>query len=475
MGSGVRVVEELIRAKSVDEILGYVKPYPKEVEIRGRIERGLIEELSKAKKEPDWMRRFRLRALEAFEKLPTPRWLYGIEEIDLEEIAYYVKPKAGLAEAWEDLPDWVREAYQKLGLPEAEARALAGLTAVFDSEAVLKRSKQDLSDKGVIVMPMDEAVRKYPDIVKEYFGRVYPCHEHKFSALHCALWSGGAFTYVPPGVRVEQPIEAFFFIGSELEGQFEHTLVVAGENSYIHFIEGCAAPIMRRYSFHDGMVELYAHRGARLYFSTIQNWSRNIVNFNNKRGIAEERAHIEWLEGSIGSKITFTYPTTILRGRGSTTKNVSVSLAHGPVAKDVGAKAIHIGEDTKSYIISKGISGDGGLTTYRGLVKIVRGAKRSYSHVQCDSLILDDKSKAYTFPRNEVDEPTAEVGHEASVGRLGENQLFYLGTRGLSEGEAKALVVLGFIQDALKGLPIEVVSVLSKVIELEFSELGAVG
>jgi Fe-S cluster assembly protein SufB len=474
-GISAKLLEELVRVKSIDELLGVVKPYPKEIEIRGKIERSLVEEISRAKKEPDWMRRHRLRALEAFEKLPMPNWLYGVDEIDLEEIAYYVRPKAELAESWEDLPDWAKEAYQKLGLPQTEAMFLAGFTAVYDSEAILARSKEELQRKGVIMVPMEEAVRKYPDLVKQYFGRVFPYADHKFAALHHALWSGGAFVYVPPGVKVVQPIEAFFFIGSELEGQFEHTLVVADENSSIHFIEGCAAPIMKRYSFHDGMVELYAHRGARLYFSTIQNWSRNIINFNNKRGIAEEGAHIEWLEGSIGSKATFTYPATILKGRGATTRNISVSLAHGPVIKDVGAKAIHAAPETKSYIISKAISGAGGLSTYRGLVRVNRGAYRSLSHVQCDSLVLDEKSRAYTYPRNEIEEPAAEVSHEASVGKLGESQLFYLSSRGLTEGEAKALITIGFIQDVLKDLPLEVVSVLSKVIELEFSELGAVG
>ena len=474
MSRAIALTREIEKA-SLDEILGVVREYPREIEIRGRIERGLVEELSRAKKEPDWMRRLRLRALEAFYRLPTPRWLKGLEEIDLEEIAYYVKPKAERAESWEDLPDWIKEYYQKIGLPEAEAKFLSGLTAVFDSESVLHIVKEKLREKGVIMVPMEEAVQKYPDIVKKYFTRVFPYTDHKFAALHVALWSGGAFVYVPKGVKIEQPIEAFFFIGSELEGQFEHTLLVADENSYIHFIEGCSAPVMRKYSFHDGMVEIYAHRGARVKFTTVQNWSRNIVNFNNKRAIAEENAYVEWLEGSIGSKLTYTYPSTILRGPGSSTKIISVSIANGPYIKDTGGKAIHVAPNTRSLIVSKSISNNGGIAVYRGLVKILRGATHSFSHVQCDSLILDDKSKAYTYPRNEVDEPTADVSHEATTGRLSLDQLFYLQSRGLSEGEAKALVILGFIQDALKGLPLEYVSVLSKVVELEFSKLGAVG
>ena len=475
--AGVRPapLREVLGARSVEELLGFQKPYPKETEIRGRIERSLVEEISRVKKEPNWMRRLRLRALELFYKLPMPRWVIGIEEIDLEEIAAYVKPKAEKAESWEDLPSWMKEYYAKLGLPEAEARLLSGLTAVFDSEAVLNLVKKELQEKGVILLPMEEAVKRYPDLVKQYFGRVFPASDHKFAALHHALWSGGAFVYVPPGVKLTQPLEAFFFIGSELEGQFEHTLLVAGENSYIEFIEGCAAPILKGFSFHDGMVEIYAHRGARVYFYTVQNWSRNIINFNNKRAIAEEGAYVEWLEGSIGSRITYTYPTTILRGRGASTRNVSVAIANGPYIKDTGGKAVHAAPDTRSVIISKSISSNGGLSVYRGLVRVNRGAYRSVGHVQCDSLVLDEQSKAYTYPRNEVDEPTAEVTHEASVGRLGEDQLFYMNSRGLSEGEAKAMIVLGFIQDALKALPMELLGILSKVIELEFSEYGALG
>ena len=473
---------ELTREKELREVVALREPlpervqYPKEVELRGRISRDLVEEISRVKKEPDWMRRLRLRALEAFEKLPMPNWLEGVESIDLDEIAAYVRPEAQQASSWDELPDWIRDAYAKLGLPEAEARFLSGLTAVFDSENVITRVKEELRAKKVVFLPMDEAVQRYPDLVKEYFSRVFPIMDHKFAALHYALWSGGAFVYVPPGARVLNPVEAFFVIGAELEGQFEHTLIVADENSYLHFIEGCAAPVLPRFSFHDGMVEIYARRGAEVHFTTIQNWSGSVVNFNNKRAVAEERASVEWIEGSIGSRITYTYPSTVLRGRGATTRNISVGIANGPgKIKDVGAKAIHAAPETRSLIISKSISAGGGVATYRGLVKVLRGATNSVSHVQCDSLILDDKSAAHTLPRNEVDEPTAEVTHEATVGRLGEDQLFYLASRGIREGEAKAMIVNGFIRDVLRGLPLETVSILTKVIELEFSELGSVG
>ncbi len=468
-------LEELAKIKSFDELLGIASTYPREIVLRGRIERGLVEEISRVKKEPDWMRRLRLRALELFEKLPTPKWVIGLDEIDLEEIAYYVKPLADRVESWDDLPQWIKDYYKKLGLPEIEARFLSGINTVFDSETVLHRVKEELRSKGVVMIPLEEALRKYPEFVKEYFGRVFPMSDHKFAALHYALWSGGVFVYVPPGVRVEQPIEAFFFVGSELEGQFEHTLIVMGEGSSLHFIEGCSAPMFKKYSFHDGMVELYVHRGAELKFTTVQNWSRNIVNFNNKRAIIEENGYVEWLEASIGSKLTYTYPTSILKGRGARTRNINVAISNGPFIKDTGGKAIHLAPNTHSILVSKSISSNRGLTVYRGLVRITRGAIGSTSHVQCDSLILDNTGKAYTYPRNEVEEPEAEVTHEATTGRLGEDQLFYLQSRGLSEGEAKSLIVLGFIRDVLQGLPLEYVSVLSKVIELEFSEYGGVG
>ncbi len=480
MGEPVRLLrdKELKEVVSFDAglMLGKAREYPKEVEIRGRLSRDLIEEISKVKKEPDWMRRLRLRALEAFEKLPIPKWLEGVESLDLDEIASYVKPKAETAESWDELPEWIKDAYARLGLPEAEARVLSGLTAVYDSENLITKVKEELKAKNVVFISMDEAVKKYPDLVKEYFGKVFPMMDHKFAALHYALWSGGAFVYVPKGVKIANPVEAFFVIGSELEGQFEHTLLVADEHSFIHFIEGCAAPVLPKFSFHDGMVEVYAKRRSEVHFTTIQNWSGSIVNFNNKRAIADEEANVEWVEGSIGSRVTFTYPSTVLRGRGASTKNISIGVANGPTKiKDVGSKAIHVAPNTRSLIISKSISSNGGIAAYRGLVKVLSGATNSVSHVQCDSLILDEKSRAYTLPRNEVEEPTAEVTHEATVGRLGEDQLFYLASRGITEGEAKAMIVNGFIRDVLRDLPLETVSILTKVIELEFSQLGSVG
>ena len=471
----VKIREELFKSTSVEELLGYASPSRVEVELKGKITRSLVEELSRLKKEPDWMRRLRLRSLELFEKLPMPNWLRGIEELDLEELAHYVKPDTPTVESWEEVPEEIRKYYERLGIPELEAKFLSGLSAQFESETIYSKIKEKLAEKGVIMLPMEQAVQKYPDLVKKYFLRVFSPAEHKFAALHGALWSGGVFVYVPPGVRVEEPLEAFFLIGRALEGQFEHTIVVADEGSYIHFIEGCAAPMYKGYSFHDGMVELYAHRNATIKFTTLQNWSKNVINFNNKRGIAEENAKIEWIEGSIGSKISYVYPSTVLKGRGASSRSIVVTIAKGPYLKDGGSKMIHAAPDTRSRVISKSISVDGGINIYRGLIRVNRGAVNARAHVECDSLILDDESMAYTYPHNQVEEPTAHVTHEATTGRLGEDQLFYLQSRGLSEDEAKSIIVLGFLDEIMIELPFEFANVLNKVIQLEFSKIGGVG
>jgi len=469
-------VSGLLPERLPEEILGYAAPSKARLEFRGRISRELVEELSRVKGEPGWMLRLRLRALELFEKLPTPNWVYGIEEIDLEELAHYVKPDVEEpVKSWDDLPAEIRKYYEKLGIPELEAKMLAGLNVQFESETVYHNVKELLSKKGVIMLPMDEAVKRYPDLVKKYFGRVFPASDHKFAALHYALWSGGAFVYVPPHVRVPEPLEAFFLIGRSLESQFEHTLIVAQEGGFIHFVEGCSAPMFKGYSFHDGMVEVYAHRGSTVKFTTLQNWSRNVVNFNNKRGIAEEDARIDWIEGSIGSKITYTYPSTVLRGARASSSSIVVQLAKGPYVKDSGSKMLHLAPYTRSRIINKSISVDGGVNIYRGLVRVAKGAKHARSHVECQSLILDDKSVAYTYPHNQVDEPTAQVTHEATTGKIGEEQLFYLRQRGLTEQEATSLLVMGFLEDVMADLPFEYALVLRRVIEVEFARLGGVG
>ncbi len=476
MGDIVELKRELLKDVDLaEQLLGRERPVKTEVEIRGKITRSMVEEISRIKKEPDWMRRLRLRSLELFYKLPWPKWLTGIEVLDLDEMVYYAKPEAERASSWDELPKEIREYYEKLGLPELEARFLAGLVGVFDSETVYARIKKYLEEKGVIVLPMEEAVQKYPDLVKQYFMRVFPPSDHKFAALHGALWSGGTFIYVPPGVKIREPIESFFLIGRSGEGQFEHSLIVAGEGAYVEWIEGCSAPRLSRFSFHDGMVEAYAHRNATIKIITVQNWSKDVINLNNKRAIAEEGARVDWVEGSIGSKITYVYPSTILKGDNSATRSAVVTIAKGPYLKDSGSKVVHVGKNTRSQIINKTISADGGINVYRGIVRVVRGARNATANVECESLILDDKSKAHTYPHNQVDEPTASVNHEATTGRLTEQQLFYLTSRGLTEDEAKSLIVLGFLEDVLRELPFEYATVLTKVVQLEFSEYGAFG
>ncbi len=473
--SNIPELEQILSdIRTFDEILGYAKPAPAELVLRGRITRDMIEEISRVKGEPEWMLRLRLRMLELFEKLPMPKWINVAAEIDLEALAHYVKPTVSKAKSWDEVPKEIREYYEKLGLPEIETRALLGLGAQLDSEIIYFNFKRKLEEKGVIMLPMEEAVRRYPDLVKRYFMKVFP-PEHKFAALHGALWSGGVFVYVPPGVRIEQPLEAFFFISQEMENQLEHTLIVADRGSFIHFIEGCSAPRFSRFSFHDGMVELYAHEGATIKFTTVQNWSRDIINFNNKRAVAEASARVHWIEGSIGSRASFTYPSTVLRGEGASTEIVGITTAKGRYWKENGAKAIHLAPNTSSKIINKSISADGGVSVYRGLVYVGQGAKNAKSTVSCDALLLDRESKNITIPHDQVFEPSAVVTHEATASRISEEKLFYLQSRGFGEDEAKSLVVLGFVEDITKELPFEYAVILRRVLELEFGKYGKVG
>jgi len=472
-----RVRAELRRYLSggAEELLGQAVEYKKAFEIRGRVSRSLIEEISRAKKEPEWMRNLRLKALEAYEKLPSPNWVTGVEDLDVDELVHYLRPEASRARSWEEIPAEIRKYYEKLGLPEIEQRVLSGLSLQFESETIYLNYKKLLEEKGVVMLPMEEAVARYPDLVKSYFGRVFSLSEHKYAALHFALWSGGVFVYVPKNVRIVQPIEAFFLIGSAMEGQFEHTLIVADENSYIHFIEGCAAPIYKGYSFHDGMVELYAHRGAHIKFSTIQNWSSNVINFNNKRGIAEDGAVIEWFEGSIGSRVTYVYPSTVLRGERSRTVIHTVTITLGQRLKDTGSKVYILGRNASAKIVNKSVVGDGGVSVYRGLIRVGEKTQGATVSSSCENLVLDARSKAYTYPHVQVLNSSATVNHEAKTGKLGEDQLFYLTSRGLTEGEAKSLVVLGFMEDVMADLPFEYANVLNRVIQLEFERYGGVG
>ncbi|MFN3803998.1 MAG: Fe-S cluster assembly protein SufB [Pyrobaculum sp.] len=472
MAEGIQAT--ISHVESIEEALGHERKFAYQIELRGKITRDMVEEISRVKGEPDWMRRLRLRMLELFEKLPTPKWVRAVREVDLEALVHYAKPQAEAASSWDQVPKEIREYYEKLGLPEIEAKALLGLGAQFDSEIIYFNLKRKLQEKGVIMLPMEEAVKRHPDLVQRYFMKVFP-PEHKFAALHGALWSGGVFIYVPPGVRIEQPLETFFFIGQSMESQMEHSIVVADRGAYVHWIEGCSAPRLLKYSFHNGMVEGYAHEGATLKITTVQNWSRNVVNFNNKRAVAEARARVNWVEGSIGSKTTYTFPSTVLRGGGASTEIVGITAAKGALWKENGAKVWHLAPNTSSRVVNKSISAEGGVAVYRGVVHIQRGAKHARSHVQCDSLVLDRESATLTIPHDQVFEETAVVTHEATASTISEEKLAYLRARGFPEESAKAAVVLGFVDDVLKDLPFEYAVVLRRVIELEFGKLSKVG
>ncbi|GGP21424.1 Fe-S cluster assembly protein SufB [Thermocladium modestius] len=464
-------ITDILGEKTMEDALTHTKPVEWAATVRGKLTKDVVEEISKLKGEPEWMRQLRVRNLELFNKLPMPNWVAAVNEIDLEELINYAKPSTHQANDWDQLPSDIKSYYESIGLPELEAKALSGLGAQLDSEIIYLNVKKQLNEKGVILMSMEEAVQKYPDMVRQYFMKIFP-PEHKFAALHGALWSGGVFVYVPPGVKIEAPLEAFFLISNALEGQFEHTLLVADKNSYIHFIEGCSAPRFSKTSFHDGMVELYAHEGAHIKFTTVQNWSKNVINFNNKRAIGEARSFIEWVEASIGSRASYVYPSTVLKGEGASTSIVGITMANGNHWKENGAKVYHDAPNTSSKIVNKSISANGGSVVYRGLVFVRKGAKGAKSHVVCDSLVLDSSSKAYTIPHDQVFEEEATVTHEATTGRISEDKLYYLRSRGFTEDEAKSLVVLGFIQDVTEGLPFEYAMTLNKVISMEFSKYG---
>jgi Fe-S cluster assembly protein SufB len=458
----------------VSGILGAAKPIPWEVTVRGKITRDMVEELSRIRGEPDWMRRLRLRALEMFERQPWPNWLPIEGSIDLESLVLYAKPTVERARYWDELPRELREYYEALKIPELEAKVLSGVIGQVDSGVTYESVKKDLERAGVVAMSMDEAVKRYPDLVRQYFAKVFP-PEYKFASLNITLWGGGVFVYVPPNTHVKLPLELVILISSAGVGQFEHSLIIVGENSSVEFIVACAAPVFTGVSLHDGMTEAYIHRGARVRLVDLKNWSRGVIYFGNNRAIIEEGASVDWLSGSLGGKVTIVYPMSVLKGVGSRATVTSVALANGPTWKEEGAKVFHTAPHTYSKIVSKGVSLNGGTSVYRGLVYVREGARYAKSSVSCESLVLDERSRAYTIPHEQVFEVTATVTHEAYTGRLGEDKLFYLRSRGLGEEEARSLVVLGYFHDVMVNLPVEYVSVFNRAIELELSRLGGVG
>lgn len=442
-------------------------------------EKGLDEELirtmSEMKEEPEWMLNFRLKAYKRFLAKPTPTWGGGgrLETIDYDDIYYYVKPTDGTVNDWDMVPDSIKETYEKLGIPEAERKYLAGVTAQYDSEVVYHRNREDLEELGVLFCDMDTAVRDYPELVQEYFGTIIPSNDNKFAALNSAVWSGGSFIYVPPGVHVEEPLQAYFRINAESMGQFERTLIIVDEGAFCHYVEGCSAPVYTNDSLHAAVVEVIIKEGGRCRYTTIQNWSTNVLNLVTKRAAAYKNATMEWVDGNLGSGLTMKYPAVWLMGEGAHGEVLSIAFANTGQILDAGAKMVHVAPNTTSLITSKSISKGGGRAMYRGLVRVEEGAEGSKAFVRCDALLLDEDSRSDTYPSMEIEESNIDIGHEATVSKVGEDQLFYLMSRGLSEEQATAMVVAGFIEPIVKELPMEYAVEMNRLIELQME--GSIG
>ncbi|MGF1662196.1 MAG: Fe-S cluster assembly protein SufB, partial [Kineosporiaceae bacterium] len=439
--------------------------------------RGLSEEvvrdISARKDEPDWMLRLRLKGLRLFDRKPLPTWGSDLGDIDFDTIKYFVKSTEKQATSWDELPEDIRSTYDRLGIPEAEKqRLIAGVAAQYESEVVYHQIREDLEAQGVLFLDTDTGLREHEDLFREYFTSVIPAGDNKFAALNTAVWSGGSFVYVPPGVHVEIPLQAYFRINTENMGQFERTLIIADEGSYVHYVEGCTAPIYQSDSLHSAVVEIIVKKDARVRYTTIQNWSTNVYNLVTKRAVAHEGATMEWIDGNIGSKVTMKYPAVFLMGERAKGETLSVAMAGEGQHQDAGAKMVHAAPHTSSSIVSKSIARGGGRTSYRGLVQVLEGAHHSASTVRCDALLVDTISRSDTYPYVDVREDDVSMGHEATVSKVSDDQLFYLMSRGMPEDEAMAMIVRGFIEPIARELPMEYALELNKLIELQME--GAV-
>ncbi len=439
---------------------------------RKGLDRRIVAEISDMKGEPAWMRDFRLKSLEIFESKPMPQW-GGRIAIDFQEIYYYLKPVSQQGRSWDDVPAEIKSTFDKLGIPEAEKKFLAGVKAQYESEVVYGSLKEELSKQGVIFSDMDSGLRDYPDLVRQYFSTLIPPTDNKFAALNSAVWSGGSFVYVPPGVKIEFPLQAYFRINAAQMGQFERTLIIVDEGAQVHYVEGCTAPMYSSESLHSAVVEVIAKKGSRVRYTTIQNWANNIYNLVTKRAAAYQDSLVEWVDCNLGSRLTMKYPSIYMLEPGARGEVLSVAFASAGQHQDAGAKVVHCAPHTSSRIVSKSISKNGGRTSYRGLLKVLKGAKKAKSNVVCDALILDPQSRSDTYPYIEIEEQDVMVGHEASVSRIGEEQLFYLCSRGLSEAEAATMIVSGFIEPLVKELPMEYAVEMNRLIELQME--GTVG
>ena len=426
-----------------------------------------VREISKLKGEPDWMLDFRLRSYDVFMKKPMPQWGGDLNKIDFQNIYYYAKASEKTEKNWDDVPEDVKNTFDKLGIPEAEKKFLAGVGAQYESEVVYHNLREDLQKQGVLFLDTDSALKEHPEIFKKYFGKIIPPEDNKFSALNSAVWSGGSFIYIPPGVKVDMPLQAYFRINAENIGQFERTLIIADEGSEVHYIEGCSAPVYSSESLHSAVVELVAHKDAKLRYTTIQNWSNDVYNLVTKRAYAYDGATVEWIDGNIGSKLTMKYPGIYLMGPKAYGETLSIAFAGKGQHQDTGAKMVHMAPDTTSKITSKSVSRSNGRSTYRGLLHVAKGATNVKSTVRCDALLLDETSKTDTYPYMEINQEDATVTHEATVGKIGDEQIFYLMTRGFNEEEALSLIVNGFMEPFTKELPMEYAVELNRLIKLE--------
>ena len=465
------------KKSQVDDINRSIYDIKDKVEYSYKADNGLTEEvireISAKKEEPEWMLEKRLQALEIYNHMDFPEWAPDISELDMDHIDTYIRPKTDMKAKWEDLPQNIRDTFDRLGIPEAEKKSLAGVGAQYDSEVVYHNIQKELEEQGVIYVDFETAVKEYPDLIKPYFGKLITPNYHKFAALHYAVWSGGSFVYVPKGVHVRMPLQSYFRLNAPGAGQFEHTLIIIEEGADCHFIEGCSAPRYNVANLHAGAVELYVKKGATLRYSTIENWSKNMYNLNTKRAQVEEGGKIEWVSGSFGSHVSYLYPMSVLKGRGAKMEFTGITFAGKGQNLDTGAKIVHSAPDTSSYINTKSISKDGGISTFRSSVSATKAAKNTKSAVSCQSLMLDDISRSDTIPAMDIRTKDANIGHEAQIGSISDEAVFYLMSRGMAEEDARACIVSGFADDVSKELPLEYAVEMNNLIRLEMK--GSIG
>ncbi|MGB8366899.1 MAG: Fe-S cluster assembly protein SufB [Candidatus Babeliales bacterium] len=437
------------------------------------LNKDIVIQISEQKNEPGWMIDFRLKALQIFESMSMPTWGADLSDLDMNDIYYYLKPIERQRNSWDDVPDDIKTTFEKLGIPQAERELLAGVGAQYESEVIYNNLKKTWADKGIIFLDTSRALQEFPELFKKYFASIVPPEDNKFAALNSAVWSGGSFVYIPKGVYVDLPLQAYFRINVSSMGQFERTLIIAEEGSFIHYVEGCSAPVYRQNSLHSAVVELIALPNSHIRYTTIQNWSHNVYNLVTKRALAQKNATVEWVDGNFGSKVTMKYPSIILKEPKAKGLIISIAVAGKGQHQDAGGKIIHLAPDTTSNILSKSISKDGGRSSYRGLLKVIKGATGVKSKIQCDALLFDDLSRSDTYPTVEVREQQVDIGHEASVSKINEEQLFYLQSRGLNEQTARALIVNGFIDAFVKELPMEYAVEINRLISMEME--GSIG